>query len=601
MNNKHTRVSNATPNLAIDDISSFSTLKEFGRYTNLQLIGEGGLSRVYSALDSKLGRTVALKILRKGIASSEKAKQRFMQEIKIQSNISVPGCVKTFDWGEEKGLVFCVMELIEGTSFNKFIHKNKISYEEKLNILTQVLEIISNLHCQGFEHRDIKPGNIIINKSNRVFILDFGLTKAIEAKHNIYTTTYGEFFGTPAYMSPENIDATDRKPRNFYSDIYSFGVMAYELFAGRLPYELNHLNNKEITYVIQNELPEPLKELCPEIHLSIAKIIDKTLNKNPMMRPSAKEILDEFRIATKNKISLYKTKLFIRRKIPIENICSNSKYTRIALISAACLIGASIILFGLFLLHNNSVKSVTTPVLKHSENILSRESFTVSGLNIDMIKIAPGSFTLRVSEKQKVFITNSFYISTHEITAGQYEKFPIKLTKNVDSNKLMNPVTNISWHDAIKFCRLLTAKEKEAGRLPEGYEYRLPTETEWEYAAGAGSTELYYHGPMHERLLLYAVYDIDKIDNIKTKRPNKFGLYDTLGNVWEWCYDAAGNKSILARINPVTLGKTYSDRAIRGGSASTDKNNTTLSSQRFISPHTKNSRIGFRIVLGKTF
>ena len=597
MDIKKTKVNKPLPKRGLTGISSATPLVNLGRYKNLEQIGEGGLARVYKAYDSKLQRHVALKVLRKGVASSETVKQRFMQEIKMQANISLPGCIKIFDWGEEKGLVYCSMEFIEGKSLKEFYSEKQLTNQEKTKVLIQILEVISGLHNQGFEHRDLKPGNIIIDNNNRIHLLDFGLSKALNPKLNIYTTTYGEFFGTPAYMSPENIDASDKKPKDFYSDIYAFGVMAYELFTSKLPYELDHLDKDEITYVIKNEQPESLLKHSPDINISIAKCIEKALNKNPLLRPSASEILSSFKssqeleLPPKNaKYESFYTKL-IHKKIIKPN-----RFKKTLLASAACIIAVLIVFFGLFTYKNNNLPMTKK---KSSNNLFKSKTFVIPTLDISMVNIEPGSFTVRVPEEKHILITNSFFISTHEITIEQYKKAPLKMPKSANINKLNLPITNVSWHEAVKYCRFITAKEKEAGRLPEGYEYRLPTEAEWEYAASAGSKELYYFGSIQERLPLYAVYDTAKIANIKSKKPNKLGLYDILGNVWEWCYDAEGEKSILARLNPVTKGELHSNRAIRGGSASTDSKNTTLAAQRYISPHTLNNRIGFRIVLGK--
>ncbi len=237
MNERKTKISKNISGFEFSEITNEYLPRELERYKNLKHIGEGGISRVYKALDSKLDRTVALKVLRKGIANSETAHKRFIQEIKLQSKISIPGCVKIFDWGEENGFIYCVMEYIDGISLKEIISQNIQSYDEKVNILTKLFEIISRLHSKGYEHRDIKPGNVLIDKNKNVYLLDFGLAKAIDSRLNIYTTVYGEFFGTPAYMPPENMDSSCRTKNEFKynSDIYAMGVLAYELFTNKLP------------------------------------------------------------------------------------------------------------------------------------------------------------------------------------------------------------------------------------------------------------------------------------------------------------------------------------------------------------------------------
>ena len=593
MDHKKTRINKSISSFSFSEMSEISSLKKIGQYTGLELIGEGGLAKVYKAFDTKLQRTVAIKILRKGIANSETVYQRFMQEIKIQANINIEGCVKIFDWGEKDGCTYCAMEYIEGKSLRKLFEENKLSLNDKINYLNKIIFIISKLHEHGFEHRDIKPGNFIIDNKNNVHLLDFGLAKALNKDTNIYTTTYGEFFGTPAYMSPENINSGENPTFDKSSDIYSFGVMAYEILTGKLPYEIEHLNMDEVKYLIQNEKPEPIKKICPNLIHEIANAIDKSLSKNPSVRPTATELLKSFN-ASENHFNSNSTKYISPVEYSTHSINKKKISKKLLYISAACLIAIAVIIFGLFITYHPTNKEKVI-----SAKILDIKNFTIPTLNIEMIRIPTGNFNMRSMDNQYIFISNSYFISSHEITIGQYLKTPLKLPKNINTDKINQPIRNISWYDAVKFCKLLTAKEKEAGRLPQGYEYRLPTEAEWEYAASAGSKEIYYHGSMPERLSLYAVFNTGEINNIKSKKPNKFGLYDTLGNVWEWCYDSEGEKSILARINPVKKGKRYSNKIIRGGSAAENAENTTLKTRRSISPNTHNTKIGFRIVLGK--
>ncbi len=289
--------------------------------------------------------------------------------------------------------------------------------------------------------------------------------------------------------------------------------------------------------------------------------------------------------------------IFIRNQIPILFMGKKWKFKKILLISAVCITAYIIIIFGIYNFNANDpfTKIFRKTISGNTEN----NSFVIPSLDIKMVKINPGSLIDR-NKNKRIFITNIFYISSHEITVGEYKNFPLPFHEKINSNEENKPVTNISWHDAVKFCKLLTAREKESGKLPTGYEYRLPTEAEWEYAAGGGTDGLYYHGTIPERLPLYAVYNTGAATEIMTKKPNSNGLYDTLGNVWEWCYDAKGSNSFFSRINPVNKGKEYDDRAIRGGSAMTNSSNTTLAAQKYISPYTLNNMIGFRIVLAKS-
>ena len=565
--------------------NSFQGTKELtklGRYTNLTLIGEGGISRVYKANDPKLKRYVALKVLKKGIASSEKAIKRFQQEISLQSKLNITGCVKIFDCGEENGLTYCVLEYIEGKSLDALIKIKAFTLEQKIQIIADISRIINEIHSAGMEHRDIKPGNIIIDKDLKVFLLDFGLAKAVKSKNNIYQTVYGEFFGTPAYMSPESTDTKIQLPSEYSSDIYALGITAYELLTGHLPYDIEYLDSKEIAYIVRNEPPIPPSQYNSNIPETLEKLLIKSLEKNPNYRPKAGDF--------------YKIVNDLKNKKPIEAVIKGRVFKRIIYItlgSAAAVLICAVALISI----NHNLPRNKQQAKAIVNNKTSNKNFTIKELGIKMIQIPSASFLMHSENRKRIFITKNFYISSHEITNEQFRKVPIR-NYNGNISKPNLPATNISWHDAVKFCRLLTAKAKEAGRLPEGMEYRLPTEAEWEYACCGGSKDIYYHGNMKERLPLYAVHETDKLSEVGTKRPNEFGLYDTLGNVWEWCYDSEGEKTILSIFNPVTIGSKHDNKIVRGGGAGTPAEKCIIASRKTVSPHTINNHIGFRIVLG---
>ncbi|MCP4177164.1 MAG: SUMF1/EgtB/PvdO family nonheme iron enzyme [bacterium] len=560
----------------LDNFSVEEDLKELDRYKNLSLIGEGGLARVYKGYDPKLDRYIAIKILRRGIASNDSAKKRFKQEIKVLSNIDIAGCVKIYDCGEENDYIFYVMEYIEGKSLDKLIKENSLSFNEKLKILQSLSKIIKNIHKQGYEHRDIKPANIIIDSKDSVKLLDFGLARAIEDNRNLYTTFYGEFFGTPAYMSPEQTDSKGIRQTKFMPDIYALGITAYELLTNHLPYDIEHLDSEEIAYIIKNEPPKPPREYCSDIPEKLENLILKALDKNPNYRPRSNDF-------HKNLNSLNSKK----------SRTNNRK--RVFYISLGC--AAAIIIICGIMFHGKNIIGKFNSLMQHSKKTAaaSNNSFTVPKTDINMVKIPAGSF-INKTENRKVIITNSFFISKYEITNKQYSKLFEETAIDIAPDK---PVTNISWHQAVKYCRLLTVTEKEADRLPKNKIYRLPTEAEWEYACSGGAKDIYFHGAMKERLNLYAVQNTMTKADVGSKRPNKFGLYDTLGNVWEWCYDSKSNDSLLSVVNPVNKGKVHSPKAIRGGSAWSTPEKCTVSERKFLPPHYRSRKVGFRIVLGR--
>jgi formylglycine-generating enzyme required for sulfatase activity len=228
---------------------------------------------------------------------------------------------------------------------------------------------------------------------------------------------------------------------------------------------------------------------------------------------------------------------------------------------------------------------------------------TIPDTGITLVKLNGGTFLMGddhgagSAKPAHRVVLSPFFIGTHEISGKQYAR----IVGNAPSGQtdLELPANNVSWHDADRFCRLLTLRKKKAGRLPDDMQYRLPTEAEWEYACRAGSKSKYFFGDMFEELPEYVVCGNGKILKPGTKKPNKFGLYDMLGNVWEWCYDANGKYSALLGIDPAVAGKSHEDRIIRGGSADSRTDEFASSYRRAISPHGHTPLIGFRIVLGK--
>ena len=187
------------------------------------------MSRVYRAKDSVLGRRVALKVLAESVASDPEAKARFLQEARIASNIAHENIIAVYDFGEEDGRPFMVMEFLEGESLREAIEKGRTGdFARRLQIALQVGRAIGHIHLKKIIHRDIKPENIHLDPLGRAKLMDFGIAKSDEMR----LTRTGFTLGTPYYMSPEQVLGQDVTTQ---ADVYSFGVLLYELLAGKKP------------------------------------------------------------------------------------------------------------------------------------------------------------------------------------------------------------------------------------------------------------------------------------------------------------------------------------------------------------------------------
>ena len=246
-----------------------------GRYEILEKIGTGGMSDVYKAKCHKLNRFVAVKVLKQEFSENANFVSKFRIEAQAAAGLMHPNIVNVYDVGEENGIYYIVMELVEGITLKKYIEKKaRLSYKEAVSIAIQVSMGIEAAHNNHIIHRDIKPQNIIISKDGKVKVTDFGIAKA--ATSNTITSNV---MGSVHYTSPEQARGgySDEK-----SDIYSLGITMFEMLTGRVPF------NGETTVAIaikhiQEEMVSP-KEFVPEIPTSVESIVLKCCQKSPDRR-----------------------------------------------------------------------------------------------------------------------------------------------------------------------------------------------------------------------------------------------------------------------------------------------------------------------------
>jgi len=247
------------------------------RYEIIQLLGEGGMSYVYKAIDKQLQRTVAIKTLKPNYVEQEKFVERFKREAQTAANLNHPNIVQIFDWGigDEP---FFVMEYIEGNTLTSIIaNKRTISLNDILFIGAQVSSGLQAAHSKGLVHRDIKPGNIMITPEGKVKVTDFGIVSLQNEESDITKT--GSILGTASYISPEQAQG---KPVSKESDLYSLGTVLYELISGRPPFEGDTpiaTATKHIT-----DKPEKLSTYRANIPKGIENAVLKLLHKYPKDR-----------------------------------------------------------------------------------------------------------------------------------------------------------------------------------------------------------------------------------------------------------------------------------------------------------------------------
>jgi len=203
------------------------------RYEIVQVLGQGGMGAVYKARDLELDRLVALKVMRPELAAHEEILQRFKQELILARKITHKNVIRIFDLGEIDGIKFITMEFIEGKDLNSLIReKGRLSFEESADVIFQVCAALDAAHSEGVVHRDLKPQNIMVEKSGRVIVMDFGIARTMEQGGGMTHT--GALLGTPDYMSPEQVMGEHVDAR---SDLFALGIIFFQLLVGQLPYK----------------------------------------------------------------------------------------------------------------------------------------------------------------------------------------------------------------------------------------------------------------------------------------------------------------------------------------------------------------------------
>ena len=263
-----------------------------GPYEILAPLGAGGMGEVYRARDSRLGRMVAIKTMRLDqIESNDKLqdiKSRFFREAESTGRLSHPNIVTIYDAGEEQGLGYIAMELIEGTPLKQWARKpNLLTVNEVLLTMATVADALDYAHQQGVVHRDIKPANIMLTKDRIVKVMDFGIAKMASTSK----TQTNIVLGTPTYMSPEQIAGKKVDGR---SDIFSLGIVLFELLTGQLPFTADNLS--AVLFSIAHHPHPAIQTLRPDLPLMVQEVVDRALQKElPHRYRRAEEFAEELR------------------------------------------------------------------------------------------------------------------------------------------------------------------------------------------------------------------------------------------------------------------------------------------------------------------
>ena len=270
----------------IEELASGAMLAD--KYKIAEVLGRGGMGIVYKAEDTKLKRSIALKFLPPELIQDKEAKERFVLEAQTAAALSHPNICTIHEINEDDGKSFIAMEYVEGQNLRDKLKKGPMEVEEVLGILTQVAQGLNEAHKKNIIHRDIKSANIMVTKEGQAKVMDFGLAKV---KGGTLLTREGTTLGTVAYMSPEQAQGEEVDHR---TDIWSLGVVLYEMLSGELPFKGDC--EASILYSVVHKEPKPIKEIKRDLPTEITQIIHRAMKKKPESRyASAAEMIKDLK------------------------------------------------------------------------------------------------------------------------------------------------------------------------------------------------------------------------------------------------------------------------------------------------------------------
>lgn len=558
------------------------------RYVLEKLIGVGGFADVWKATDNRTKAVVALKIYTN---LDEDGINDLSDEYTRMQSLNHTNILKAEHFDSWGNIPYLVMKFCDGGSLDKKI--GKMTTEELTDAVAQISSGLEYLHNSGIVHQDIKPANILIDKSSgkTIYVLsDFGISSKTKTRlsHSVNLKNQGTSM-TEAYAPPEKFSSkkADRKPDR-KGDIFSFGISIYELATGSMPFD-DLSTGRQLLYEgaevdfseIQDEKLRRITELCMQPDKDDRPT---AVDLNKMLASSA--IPDE----PSHKINPNKKTKRVKQE------SSRPKWPLIVLIAGA--IGA----ICYFIFTSNFILSGDGGEQDIAKGYVQQvDTFTINGIHLEMVKIPGGTFKLGCDDLNDAMADASekpaknrqvgdFYMGKHEVTQKLWS-----VIMNNNPSTVINdnyPVNNVSWED----CQLFIEK---LNRIT-GRNFRLPTEAEWEYAAKStlnkdgtisNTTSKFAGGDMPDSYAWYSENSSNTLHPVGTKKPNAFGLYDMCGNVIEWCQD------IYTNYNTGDPEIDKSQRVLRGGYFGGDKASVRTTSRGSCPYSQAMPPFGFRLCL----
>ena len=374
---------------------------DIGHYRIKQKLGSGGMGDVYLAEDLKLHRSVALKVLPAAVADDPQRRLRFLHEAHAASVLSHPNVSTIYEVGEAEGTIFIAMELIEGKTLSQLREGRTCEVDEVIDIAIQAADALDEAHSRGIVHRDIKSANIMVTPRGHVKVLDFGLAKLaadvdVQDEDTRIKTSPGLIIGTPYYMSPEQAlgRALDHR-----SDLFSLGIVLYELIAGRLPFE--GATTTETIQKITNSQPEPIARFNYSAPPELERIVRKLLEKDPARRyQSARELFVDLKNLKRDSTSGE-----VAKPARPKTSMRKTAFVGASLIGVVALVIAAMVLFKGSRTGSSTVDAIDSIAVMPFVNVANdpETEYLSDGISESIINNLAGITTLRVIPRSTVF------------------------------------------------------------------------------------------------------------------------------------------------------------------------------------------------------
>jgi formylglycine-generating enzyme required for sulfatase activity/tRNA A-37 threonylcarbamoyl transferase component Bud32 len=588
--------------------------EKLGKYKIIEEVGRGGFADVYKAVDTTLDRTVALKFLEPRLLRDPAFVERFQREAKLAANLKHPHIVFVHEFAWKAGTVYMAMEFLEGQTLKEVIlQEGALPPSRIVNMVGQMASALDYAHERGLVHRDIKPSNIMVGADDHVTVMDFGIAKA--ATLTALTTT-GRIFGTPEYMSPEQAEGLVEPDAR--SDVYSLGVVVYEMFTGQVPFR--GTTPLSIMRGHADKPPPRPSEINPAVSPAVEAVLLKALAKK---REERYQSAGEMAVALQQAVRGAVMEAERAPAPPPAEPAPASVPARPALPWRwVAGIGAAVVgVVALSIVLTSGGGPATTPTSAPTAAVLAPTDTPVPPTNtptpsapLDMVHVPAGEFIMGSDEgagdEQPVHTVylDAFYIDETEVTNAQFAQFLNEQGNQEEGgvtwldigneNCLItesggqyqpksgysdHPVIEVSWYGANAYCQW-------AGK-------RLPTEAEWEKAA-RGTDERTY--PWGEGIDCdHAQYSECGGRTVpvgsKPKGVSPYGALDMAGNVWEWVADwyDSGYYALSPENRPEGPA-SGGGRVIRGGSWLNDGAIVRAAHRDWFDPVVAYYLVGFR-------